>query len=204
MERKLARPLGRASDAPSRSAVAFPLGVLLCASFVPTSHLPPTLTAFSPRAALEQVGKDGVKLVPYSPIAGALGYPNMGEFGPGVHGWYVVAGGFGVNVTMTLPTEPGQPGPFMMNAIVAAPPMCTSSATGLCKTDAHTTDTLLQSYAANYFERLTNIHHAANTNTMSAAKGEQQLALNEPELKTYPALDEANTLAGLKLLSCPA
>ena len=164
--------------------------------------------AFSPRAAVEQVGKDGVKLVPYSPIAGALGYPNMGEFGPGVHGWYVAAGGFHVNVTMTLPTEPGQPGPFMMNVIVAAPPMCTSSATGLCKTDADTTDALLQSYAAEYYERSTSGRHAANTNAKRAAKGEQQLApadnINEPELKTYPALDEANTLAGLKLLSCPA
>lgn len=156
----------------------------------------------------KNIGKDGVKLVAYTPIAGALGYPDMGEFGPGVHGWYVVAGGFAVNVTMTKPHEAGQPGPYMMNVITASPPMCTSSATGLCKTEADTTDKLLQSYAADYLERSTNARHAANNKAAKAkkaAKGQQQLdAADIPELETYPALDAADTLAGLKSLSCPA
>jgi len=159
----------------------------------------------------KNIGKDGVKLVAYTPIAGALGYPDMGEFGPGVHGWYVVAGGFGVNVTMTLPTERGEPGPFMMNVIAAAPPMCTSTATGLCKTEAGTSDKLLQSYSADYLERSINARHAANNKATikKAAKGQQQLdaagtANDIPALATYPTLNTAVTLHGLKALSCPA
>ena len=38
------------------------------------------------------VGADGVKVVPYTPLAGKS--PFMGEYGVGVRGWYVSAGGF--------------------------------------------------------------------------------------------------------------
>jgi len=153
----------------------------------------------------KNIGKDGVKLVAYTPIDG-VSYPNLGKFGRnGEHGWYVVAGGFGVNVTMTLPTEPSQAGPIMMNVITASPPMCTSTATGLCKTEADTKDKLLQSYAADYLERSTNARHDAK----KAAKGQQQLdatgtADDIPALATYPTLDTAVTLHGLKAFSCPA
>ena len=66
--------------------------------------LPPALTGEHAVALIKDknIGKDGVKLVAYTPIAGALGYPDMGEFGPGVHGWYVVAGGFGRHMSAIL------------------------------------------------------------------------------------------------------
>ena len=86
----------------------------------------------------KNVGTDGVMLVPYTP--GAKGQPSMGDFGPGVKGWYVYAAGFKANVTKTV----GPDGEDMMNLIVATPPMCTSGASGLCTTSASTADKKLQ------------------------------------------------------------
>ena len=65
---------------------------------------------------------------------------------------------------------------------------------------------------SDYLERSINARHAANNkaNTIKkAAKGQQQLdaagtANDIPALATYPTLDTAVTLHGLKALSCPA
>jgi len=126
-------------------------------------------------------GTDGVTLVPYTPTTVYQGYPSMGEYGVGVTGWYVYAGGFKVNVTMTV----GPDGENMMNMIAAAPPMCLSNVTGLCATTA--TD--------------------FTEHQKTGLKGRKQAALVADELPTklptYPGLDSGNMLPGLSGLSCP-
>lgn len=144
----------------------------------------------------KNVGTDGVTLVPYTP--GAKGQPAMGDFGPGVKGWYVYAGGFKVNVTKTV----GPDGEAMMNLIAAAPPMCTSGATGLCTTTVSNADAKLQAFAAEYLTSKAKKDAPAK----KRRRGQQELLAPDsvPELDSYPHLVPAKTISGLNGLSCPA
>lgn len=166
------------------------------------------------------VGADGVKVVPYTPLAGKS--PFMGEYGVGVRGWYVSAGGFKLNVTVTNPDK-SDDAIFAMNVIASAPPMCTREATGLCTTTAYTEDTLLQAYAADYLQ-----HHVGDaaggaehargarggkgesaTKPRPRRRGDESLAALAPEaspvpmLPTYPSIDASLVMSGLSAIKCP-
>ena len=146
----------------------------------------------------KNVGTDGVTLVPYTP--GAKGQPAMGDFGPGVKGWYVYAGGFKVNVTKTV----GPDGEAMMNLFAAAPPMCTSGASGLCTTTVSNADAKLQAFAAEYLT--SKAKKDAPAKKRRGQQDQQELLAPDsvPELDTYPNLVPAKTISGLNGLSCPA
>lgn len=141
-------------------------------------------------------GADGVTLIPYKPTGSAYsdGYPSMGEYGVGLLGLYLYAGGFKVNVTMT--EGPGSQN--MMNLIAAAPPMCTSGATGLCATTESNADEKLRAYASEYDAQQQKINLKAAARKVAAL-----VAQDRPTLPTYPGLDAADVLPGLKGLSCP-
>jgi hypothetical protein len=124
----------------------------------------------------KNVGTDGVKLIPYTPPADGEA---MGHNGPGIKGWYIYASGFAVNVTVTVPVD-SDPGPYTMNVITSAPPMCTSEATGLCMTEATTTDSALQAYAADYLTR----------------RAEREAAKDEEARKKKLAKRKASQVAG--------
>ena len=95
----------------------------------------------------QNVGTDGVKIIPYTPVEGLN--PYMGEYGPGLYGWYIYAGGYAINVTMTKPTEDT----FAMNLIARTPPMCTAGASGLCMESNTTKDETIKMFAADYARR---------------------------------------------------
>ena len=95
----------------------------------------------------QNVGTDGVKIIPYTPVEGLN--PYMGEYGPGLYGWYIYAGGYAINVTMTKPTEDT----FAMNLIAHTPPMCTAGASGLCMESNTTKDETIKMFAADYARR---------------------------------------------------
>lgn len=165
----------------------------------------------------KNVGVDGIKVVPYVP---SKGYQQYGDFGTGVKGWFLYAGVFKVNVTVTM-TADNLP---MMNAMVRAPPMCTVGATGLCTAYVSTADEKLMSFAASYYQRMhsdkaprsrKNLQKLQNTQmqeqTLRADSDatephDEETALiatgDAPVLAAYPAL--SNPVASLKSMACPA
>jgi hypothetical protein len=150
----------------------------------------------------ENVGSDGVTLIPYIPAKGAEA---MGDFGPGEFGWYVYSMGFSINVTVTKPSSAsgltGMHGqaPYMMNVIAKGPEMCTAKAEGLCTKSASNADKALQLFAEDALARRTEAAEMAEAE-------EQGVVLTKKPAKnlvSYPAMEQANIMTGLGGLTCP-
>jgi len=148
----------------------------------------------------QNVGTDGVKIIPYTPIEGLN--PYMGEYGPGLYGWYIYSGGYAINVTMTKPTEDT----FAMNLISHTPPMCTAGASGLCMESNTTKDETIKVYAADYARRSALAVLKSTAKSSRIQKALSVLAPEEmfPRLPSYPAgaFSPVTSMSGLEDLTC--